>query len=216
MLFAVLLLGILAVCIASVIVCACKVKVQDDAYMHWNETDWHIDRLAKPTYIVRLINAVGCGCGPACFSSAMLPIIDALAVQPALKQSLDLMKAADETNINDGVGVIPPILCDAQARQDMKDRVAEYYEDIKASKTITTMSRIILYSAAAHCLGNHYGLLKKAMDNREGLSKEDVREPVFIVSLPRTGKLKYDMFAKKPIAACLLHVILESGKFHIR
>mmetsp|Transcript_9249 Transcript_9249/g.11675 ORF Transcript_9249/g.11675 Transcript_9249/m.11675 type:complete len:216 (-) Transcript_9249:1210-1857(-) len=171
--------ALLALVIIWIARCIITVNQQTQQLLVFNNEDWHVDKLSKPIYLVRFINAVGLGCGASCFASFMLLIIDKTAVQPSLKKSLKLMKSAEES------GNVPLILCDHQARHGMEARIHDYYMDIRSSKSMNVMSKILNYAGAAHCLSNHYGLLKLGMSAE--VSKENIVEPVFIVSLPRTG-----------------------------
>jgi Sulfotransferase family len=133
--------------------------------------------LAKPTtWIVRFINAGGLGSG---FASVMLWIINTLLVQPALKRSIELMEQADNE------GTAPWILCNEQARDDMQERVQVYYNAIRSSPTLTQMGKIINFAGAYQCLVNHQGIFQLGMNAQ--VQNEQVKEPLVIVSLPRTG-----------------------------
>lgn len=159
--------------------CILSVRQEDEQLQEFNEKDWKIDRLARPAYLARLVNAVGCGCGSRCFTSVMLYLLDNYAVQPALEKSLKLMEEAEEK------GVVPSILCNARARTDMKKRIEEYIADFSASPNLNAISKMFNVAGAVDCLSNHHAVLTLGMDL--DVAKEKVKEPVFIVSLPRTG-----------------------------
>ncbi len=159
--------------------CIIKVRNEYQLFLRFNEDDWHIDQLPKPIYVVRFINAVGLGCGSSCFVSIMLYIVDRALVQPALKKSLNVMEAAEAK------GTVDTILCNQQAREDMKKRVQEYYEAIYFCPSMNVISKLVNYSGSYQCLTNHQRLLMLGMAT--DVAKESVKEPVFIVSFPRTG-----------------------------
>lgn len=175
------IIAIVVVILLWLLTCIIKVYQHDQAYQRINDEDWHIDGFSKPIYAFRLINAIGLGCGSSCFVYSLLYIIDKMLVQPALKKSLKMMEAAEEIEW----GRVDPILCNKEARDAMKQRVQDYYSDIWRSKTMNNGSKILNYSGAYQCLTHHQALLKLGMSVE--VSKEKVREPVFIVSLPRTG-----------------------------
>ena len=154
---------------------------QDKFLLHFNDTDWHIDQLAKPIYIIRFFNAVGFGCGPStAFASIFLFVIDKLLLKPALLKSLETMKKAEESN------TIPDILCNKQARIDFEERIRISQTDIYKSKTMNNVSKVLNMAGAYNCLVNHCALLQLAMDLNVSQT-EMIKEPAFIVSLPRTG-----------------------------
>lgn len=156
-----------------------KIRQQNYAFQRINEEDWHIDKPPRSIFIIQFINAMGLGCGSKCFVSFMLYVLNRTLVQPALKASLQLMKEAEEQ------GNIDPIVCNQNARDAMEERLQTYYNDIYNSPTLNVISKLINYAGAYQCLTNHYGLLKLFLDI--DLSNEIVKEPVFIVSFPRTG-----------------------------
>jgi hypothetical protein len=80
-------------------------------------------------------------------------------------------------------GAVPTILCDAEARQQMTQRLADYGADFRASKSLTSFSKVTLYAAAQRNLASHSTLLKLA----PAANKEKVVAPVFIVSPPRSA-----------------------------
>jgi hypothetical protein len=159
--------------------CINEVSQQHLAFLTINDNEWHIDKLPKTIYFVQFLNAIGLGCGSSCFVSTMLYIVDRMVVQPALKESLKVMEDAEEK------GTIDPILCNQKARDDMTQRVQEYYNTIYKSQTMNAISKIFNYSGAFQCLLHHKHLLELGMS--EDVSNEKVKEPVFIVSFPRTG-----------------------------
>ena len=175
----IILVIVVAIVFLWIAICIISVYQYDQAYQRINDEDWHIDGLSKPIYIFRLINAIGLGCGSSCFVSSLLYIIDKMLVQPELKKSLKMMEAAEK------VETVDPILCNKDSRDAMKQRVQDYYSDICRSKTMNNGSKILNYSGAYKCLTHHQALLKLGMSVE--VSKEKVSEPVFIVSLPRTG-----------------------------
>jgi len=159
--------------------CTVAIRWSEAEYRRYNEMEWHIDQLPSLSAPLRGCNALGCGCGPSCGAFVLLRCIDQLAVRPSLRKSLSVMKRAEES------GLVDPTLCDQAARDDMVKRVNDYYHDIYYSRTLNLTSKVMNYAAASRCLSNHAGLLKLGMT--PSVAKETVRDPVFIVSLPRTG-----------------------------
>lgn len=82
-------------------------------------------------------------------------------------------------------GTIPAILCHNEARENMTTRVNDVWNDIRASRSMNCMSKIMNCAGTMNCLNNHVGLLKLGM--KQGVASEKVKEPVFIVSFPRTA-----------------------------
>ncbi len=118
----------------------------------------------------------------------MMYVIDRTLVKPALKESLRLMEEAEELGKNGSTSsAIDPIICNQQARDAMKERVDTFYNDLYSCQRLNVASKLFNYLGAYGCLTNHQGLLKLFIDASEDLAKETVREPVFIVSFPRTG-----------------------------
>lgn len=176
-LFAIILIA-LTLCLSC---CCCMIVIwQSEAwYREFNDEEWHISGLPSIVAPIRGCNAAGCGCGPSCAAMVSLWLLDQLAVRPALRASLVMMKRAEESRRVD------PILCCELARHHMKQRIDQYYRDIRNSPTLSLFSKIMNYSAAAHCLSNHCGILQQGMTWEVAAQK--VIEPVFIVSLPRTA-----------------------------
>jgi len=173
------LLLVVLIVLLYLVACIIKVKQQDANFEHINKKDWFIGKLPSPILFIRIINTLGLGCGASCFSSTMLFIINRALVKPALEESLKVMQAAEEKR------TLPSVLVDKQARDAMKKRVQENYNDIYNSKTMNVFSKMLNAAAAYECLTNHQALLKLGMSLE--VSKEEVKEPVFIVSFPRTG-----------------------------
>jgi len=176
MLIPAILLSLICVSIGR---CVFRVHQADQHYQSFNNQEWKIDGLPWPIYWVRFLNANGFGCGPSCFVAIVLWLIDKLLVQPALQKSLHLMELAEQA------GTVPAILCNAQARHDMKERVQTFHDDLQSSQTLTPVAKVLNYSGAYMCLCHHSGLL--ALGLQVEVHQEQVVEPVFIVSLPRTG-----------------------------
>jgi len=169
---------IIGVTILVTLCIGCFITSQHESNrQNFNQNDWKIDKMSRPALLVRFMNSVGCGCGSNCAYVFLFYLIDKFVVQPALRKSLAQMAKAEEG------GKIPAILCDASARKKMEQRLDEFKNDIKASQSLTAMSKVLNYAGAGLCLNNHKGLLKLA----EEANQEKIVEPVFIVSLPRTG-----------------------------
>ena len=152
------------------------------AYALWrqnyNKKEWNIDKFPSISFPLRLLSSIGCGCTPTLACYFFFGIIGRTLIQPALKKSLQAMEKADSS------GHIPKILCDERARNDMKKRIEDFKNDLFQSKSIAPASKVILFAGASSCLTHHRYLLSMADKVTE---KEKVIEPVFIVSLPRTG-----------------------------
>mmetsp|Transcript_8231 Transcript_8231/g.14918 ORF Transcript_8231/g.14918 Transcript_8231/m.14918 type:complete len:349 (-) Transcript_8231:445-1491(-) len=89
------------------------------------------------------------------------------------------MELAEQEN------TVPLLLCNHEARQDMTTRVHNLVHDIGSSPTMNTMSKIMNCAGIVNCHHNHLGLLKLGM--QQGVASEIVKDPVFIVSFPRTA-----------------------------
>lgn len=152
-------------------------SISDKKRQEFNKKDWRIDGLPDIILPVRIINATGLGLGPSLFTSTCLFLIERLLIQPALKRSLNQMQYAEES------GKIPTILCNGQARHEMKERLRNYKSDLENCTSLTCVGKIMNYLAAVKCLRTHQGLLALGEEAHE----EKVVTPVFIASLPRTG-----------------------------
>lgn len=150
-----------------------KLRSWDRAYLDMNETDWHINLLPKPSLFVRLFNIVVGRRGAA----LLITLLEKTAIESALKKSLRQMEEAETS------GTVPTILCDAAARQEMRQRLAQYADDVRASVSLTAFAKVSNYAGSIMLLSNHAGLLKLGMSAHG----ETVRQPVFIVSMPRTA-----------------------------
>lgn len=155
-----------------------KMHEMDEAYQNWNEKEWHIDQyFSRPALLVRFINTKCFGDG-----SLLLYFIRVAFVSPALNRVLELMEEADKDE--EGV-LLPKILCNERARMSLKERVDDFYADIKSSTTLTVTSKTLLYIGSYTGLINHHGLLKMGMNAQ--VQNEVIKEPIFIVSPPRTA-----------------------------
>ena len=152
------------------------VRQWDEKRRDFNRREWKVVGLPTPTYIVRMINA---GCFGRSFDLMMLKIIKKYVIDPAVKKSLQEMEDADVE------GIVPKILCNETARTEMKRRLEVYYIKIERSRSVTRFGKIFGYVSAVQCLENHLALLK--LGRNAEVQKEQVVEPVFIVSYPRTA-----------------------------
>eukprot|EP00985_Skeletonema_marinoi_P001281 scaffold515_cov137-Skeletonema_marinoi.AAC.9 len=150
----------------------------DEAYQNWNEKEWHIDQyFSRPALLVRFIDTKCFGDG-----SLLLYFIRVAFVSPALNRVLELMEETDKDE--EGV-LLPKILCNERARMSLKERVDDFYADIKSSTTLTVTSKTFLYIGSYTGLINHHGLLQMGMNAQ--VQNEVIKEPIFIVSPPRTA-----------------------------
>lgn len=155
-----------------------KMHEMDEAYQKWNEDEWHIDEyFSRPAPFFRFINTKCFGDG-----SALLYFMRVVFVSPALNRVLELMETADKDE--DRV-MLPKILCNERARMSLTERVDEFYTDVKSSTTLTITAKLLLYLGSYTGLINHYGLLEMGMNAQ--VQNEVIKEPVFIVSPPRTA-----------------------------
>ena len=152
-------------------------SITDKERQEFNKRDWHVDGLPRIILPIRIINATGLGLGPSLFASVCLFLIEKILIGPALKKSIQQMEKAEKS------GKISPILCNGQARHDMKERLKTYKQDLDTCSSLTCVAKIMNYMAAVKCLRNHQGLLALGEDAHE----EKIITPVFIASLPRTG-----------------------------
>lgn len=134
--------------------------------------DWKIVGLPRQHLGVQTFNVL---CGPRC-ASVILSTMELIIIHPALRTSLLEMKRAEES------GAVESLLCDAEARRKMSARLDEYKTDLASSRSMTSLTKILLYANAYNCLSNHAGLMKLAPAVRH----VKIERPVFIVSLPRT------------------------------
>lgn len=155
-----------------------KVNKFDQHVTEWNDTEWRIEGIQRPSYFIRFIN-VG-AFGGSSVANFMLYILNKYSITPALNKSIKLMEEADQQND------IPKILCNRKARTEMKLRIENYYMDIYETTSLTIIGKILNYYQSSIDLSNHYGILKMGMSSTE-IQKELIIKPVFIVSLPRTG-----------------------------
>jgi len=147
-----------------------------------NARDWKIQKLARPAYLVRWINA---GALTPWFADAMLWCLRVTLVQPAVRKSLRLMTEVENLQEDQAASIVPSILCNADARNALQQRLDEYYHDLRRSESLTQFGKILNYAGAHLCLTNHYGLL--ALGRHIPAGEETVVEPVIITSSPRTG-----------------------------
>ncbi|MGB0384345.1 MAG: sulfotransferase [Ardenticatenaceae bacterium] len=150
-----------------------RLSAANRAYLEMNENDWHINLLPKPSLFVRLFNIIVGKRG----ASLLITLLEKTAIESALSKSLKQMQEAEAS------GNVPRILCDAKARQAMRERLANYADDMRASVTLNAFAKVSNYSGSLLMLENHAGLLKLGMSAHE----ETVHQPVFIVSMPRTA-----------------------------
>jgi len=151
--------------------------LSDKSRQAFNNDDWRVDGLPRIIFPIRFINATGFGLGPQLFASICLFFIEILLVRPALQKSLHQMEQAEKN------GKISYLLCNGQARHDMKERLQNYKKDVNNCSSLTCVAKIMNYMAAVKCLRNHQGLLALGEDAHH----EKVITPIFIASLPRTG-----------------------------
>ena len=140
-----------------------KVQKFDQTITDWNDTEWRIEGLARPCYIIRYIN-VGAFGNSSTFGNLILYLLNKYSITPALDKSIQLMKDADEDDLN---GDIPKILCNEQARNDMTVRIENYYLDIVETTHLTIVGKILNYYQSSIDLTNHYGILKLGMSSSE-------------------------------------------------
>ena len=131
-----------------------KVQKFDQTITDWNDTEWRIEGLARPCYFVRYIN-VGAFGNSSTFGNFILYLLKKYSITPALDKSIQLMKDAD-LNIRD-TG-IPKILCNEQARNEMKIRIENYYLDIVETTHLTIVGKILNYYQSSIDLTNHNGI----------------------------------------------------------
>jgi len=175
-----LLTGLLAISIRYI---TYQVHLMDTKYHQWNNDEWHIDLISSPAYPIRFINAQHYhrygSANNKNNNHVVLSLLRKFAVTPALDKVLSLMKQADTENI------VPKILCNTDAQTNLSHRVQEFYTDIQHSQTLTYTGKIFLYATSYMSLTNHYGLLQLGMKHQ--VQQQQINEPVFIASLPRTG-----------------------------
>ncbi|MEM7031820.1 MAG: sulfotransferase [Chloroflexota bacterium] len=162
-----------AIIILWVVYVYLKIRVNDQAYLEMNERDWHIHLLPSPSLFVRLFNVMVGRTG----ATILVTLLEKTAIRSALNKSLKQMVEAEAS------GNVPSVLCDAEAQATMRTRLARQADDIRASTTMTPFAKVSTYAGSLLHLANHTGLLKLGM----AAHAEQVREPVFIVSMPRTG-----------------------------
>ena len=154
-----------------------KMHQIDSAFFTWNENEWRIDHdFARPSLLARFINTECFGDG-----SLALYLVRVSLVSPALNRVVQLMEEADK----DEKSALPKILCNERARTSLQQRVDDFFTDVKSSTSLTVMGKMILYQSSYDGLVNHHGLLQLGMNAH--VQNEVIKEPVFIVSPPRTG-----------------------------
>ncbi|EDZ93639.1 MAG: sulfotransferase [Limnospira sp. PMC 1291.21] len=166
-------LGIAVVSLLLLCYLYLKLRAADCAFVEMNQRDWHIHLLPKPSLFARLFNIIIDKRG----ASLLITLLEKTAIASALKKSVRQMEEAEAS------GRVPAILCDAAARQAMRSRLANYADDMRASVTLNALAKVSNYAGALHYFSNHAGLLKLGAEAHN----EVVRQPVFIVSMPRTA-----------------------------
>lgn len=162
-----------------------QVQRNDAAMLRWNNTEWQIEGFAKPTYWIRFVNAGAFGANTSSpaggwgILATLLWWMKRSMVTPALDRSLQLMREAEQQQ------TVTPLVCNKQARTAMRTRITNYYLDICETPSITYFGKLLLYYQASIDLYHHYCLLSLGM--QLGVQEEVIKEPVFIVSFPRTG-----------------------------
>ena len=150
-----------------------KLRANDRAYLEMNKIDWKINLLPKPSLVVRLFNIVVGKFG----ASLLITLLEKTLINFALKKSLNQMEKTEAS------GKVPAILCDASARGALRERLSNYADNMRESVSLNASAKLFLYAGARQLLSNHVGLLQLGMEAHE----ETVHNPVFIVSMPRTG-----------------------------
>jgi len=164
-----------------------KVSHNDRATIEWNNVEWKIEGLVRPAYWVRFINAgaFGSNHSNSYFSILrfFLYLIKHYMVEPALQKSLQLMHEADQQ------GIVPKILCNQQARQQMQRRSENYYIDLYETSSLSIVGKLLNYIQSSIAFKNHYGLLQLGMNPlvQQELVNTKHNPIVFIASFPRTG-----------------------------
>jgi hypothetical protein len=150
-----------------------KLRAYDRAYLEMNQADWKINLLPKPSLFIRIFNIVVGKNGAA----LLITLLEKTRIKLALNKSFKQMKAAEVS------GKVPAILCNATARKALKGRLTQYAQDMRGSDCLNPYAKIFLYSGALVLLADQVGLLQLGMEAHA----EIVRNPVFIVSMPRTA-----------------------------
>jgi hypothetical protein len=163
----------LLIVLASIII---NMHRNEQARLRFNEQDWKIANPAKQSLFVRFINIFNSGL---VIEPILLFTCFNALVKPVLSTSLQAMILAEQR------GTVDPILCNLKARQDMVHRMDVLYLDMCQSKDVTLFGKIMMLVNSFILLGYHQQFLTLGMSKE--VANESVSEPVFIMSLPRTG-----------------------------
>jgi hypothetical protein len=106
----------------------------------------------------------------------LLGVLEVAAIGPALQKCLDEMTLVEKS------GGAPSLICDANARGQMAQRLGDFVTDIRSSRSLSSFAKVILVAGAERNLQSHAALLAMA----PAATTEKVIAPVFIVSFPRT------------------------------
>ena len=113
---------------------AVKVRQQAEKRRQFNQVDWKIKDLPCAALWVQAINVEALG---SWFVPLLLRVLKKFPVQWALDKSIQAMREADQHDL------LPKILCNPKAQQDLQGRLDSYYEDIMQTKAMAPMAKII-------------------------------------------------------------------------